>query len=109
MSEDYTEENILLAGQISNKNPRFKDIAMMDKQNALAYQILDIYPTLKTLEPREKAKEIIKLVGQVNFMTSCSELSKLAAIMGDTRRRFSAKGLKEKIQHARNESAGQLE
>ena len=101
MSEDYTEENILLAGQISNKEPRFKTMAQMDKDSALAYHFLDQWPKLKQLPANERLKELIKLIGQVNFMTSCSELSKLAAIMGDTRKRFSAKGLKDQLREAR--------
>jgi hypothetical protein len=103
MSEDYVEENILLAGQISNKEPIFKTIAMMDHENAFAYHFIALIPTLKDKTPLEKVQEIIKLSGQVNFMSSCSELSKLAAIMGDTRRRFSAKKLKESLAYARNE------
>lgn len=101
MSEDYVEENILLAGQISNKEPIFKTIAMMDHENAFAYHLIDLVPKIKDMDTTNKVKEIIKLCGQVNFMSNCSELSKLAAIMGDTRRRFSAKKLKESLAHAR--------
>jgi hypothetical protein len=101
MSEDFIEENILLAGQISNKEPIFKTIAMMDHENAFAYHLIELIPKIKDLEPVEKVKEIIKLTGQVNFMTGCSELSKLAAIMGDTRRRFSARKLKESLAYVR--------
>lgn len=105
MSEDYVEENILLAGQISNKEPIFKTIAMMDHDSALAFHIIDLMPKLQNNEvpTNEKLKEIIRLVGQINFMTSCSELSKLAAIMGDTRRRFSAKKLKDALSNARRD------
>lgn len=101
MSEDFVEENILLAGQISNKEPIFKTIAMMDHENAFAYHLIELVPKIKDLSPIDKVKEIIKLSGQVNFMTGCSELSKLAAIMGDTRRRFSAKKLKESLAYVR--------
>jgi len=103
MSEDYVEENILLAGQISNKLPIFKTIAMMDQENAFAFHLIELIPTLKDKAPIEKAQEIIKLSGQINFMSNCSELSKLAAIMGDTRRRFSSKNLKEALRVARLE------
>jgi len=102
MSEDYTEENILLAGQISNKEPKFKTMAQMDRDSAFAFHFLDILPTLKDLPPQDKCKEILKLNGQINFITSLSELSKLAAIMGDTRKRYSGKGLREALDLARN-------
>jgi len=102
MSEDYTEENILLAGQISNKEPRFKTMAQMDRDSAFAFHFLDALPTLKDLGPEDKCKEILKLNGQINFITSLSELSKLAAIMGDTRRRYSGKGLREALNVERN-------
>lgn len=103
MSEDYTEENILLAGQISNKHPIFKTIAQLDHDSAFAYHFLDLMPSLKGQPVREQLKEVIKLNGQINFITSLSELSKLAAIVGDTRKRFSAKGLKEALATARLE------
>lgn len=103
VSEEYTEENILLAGQISNKDSRFKTIAQMDKETGLAYHFIELTQsdTFKALQPIDKLKEIIKVTGQINFMASCSELSHLAAIMGDTRKRFSAKGLSDVLRNAR--------
>jgi len=77
-------------------------MAQMDRESAFAFHFLDILPTLKELPPQEKVKEILKLNGQINFITSLSELSKLAAIMGDTRRRYSGKGLREALNLARN-------
>jgi hypothetical protein len=103
MSEDYVEENILLAGQISNKEPIFKMIAQMDYDNAYMYHFLDLIPQLtdKTKTPIEKMKLLIKLNGQVKFMTGCSELSKLSAIVGDTRKRYSSKGLQDVLRKCR--------
>ena len=101
MSEEFTEENILLAGQISNTHPIFKTIAQMDHDSALIYHLLQLLPKIENENDDVFLQEVIKLNGQVNFMTSCSELSKLAAIMGDTRRRFSAKKLREVIDNAK--------
>lgn len=102
MSVDYTEENILLAGQISNKHPVFKLIAQMDKESAFAYLILSSIDETLQKEPMEQLKDLVLLNGQINFMSNCSELSKLAAIMGDTRRRTSFKGLKDSLVAAKN-------
>lgn len=102
MSVDYTEENILLAGQISNKHPDFKLIAQMDKESAFAYMILDKMEAILEKEPLDQLKDLVLLNGQINFMSNCSELSKLAAIMGDTRRRTSFKGLKDSLVAAKN-------
>lgn len=102
MGDEYDTENILLAGQISNKLPVFKDIAQMDKDSALSWVVIDRWPEIKKMKARDRVKEIIRLHGQVNFMSNCSELSKLAAIMGDTRHRKSARGLKEALAIARN-------
>lgn len=101
LSEEYTEENILLAGQISNKEPRFKTIAQMDKESGFAYHFLMLFDEIKDKSPKEKMLEIIKLNGQINFIANCSELSHLAAIMGDTRKRFSAKNLADKLREAK--------
>ena len=99
MSENV-EENILLAGQISNAIPIFKTIAQMDHDSAFLYHFLDLLPELRKKDKTatEKLKDILLLNGRVNFMTGSSELSKLSAIVGDSRKRYSAKNLKEVLE-----------
>jgi hypothetical protein len=47
--------------------------------------------------PVEQARALIYMKGQINFMANCGELTKLSAIMGDTRKSFSSKGLKDAL------------
>jgi hypothetical protein len=102
---DYSEENILLAGQISNKNPIFKMIAQMDKESGFAYHFIELIETLKQKTPKQKIMEILKLNGQVNFMNNCGELSKLAAVMGDSRQRSTMKGIRDELTTRINNSS----
>lgn len=92
---------ILLGGQMSSKHKEYQTIAQLDPRTAFVILFLDRLEDLAKKEPLALAREILFLKGQVNFMASCGELTKLAAIVGDTRKSFSGKGLKDVIREIR--------
>lgn len=97
MSE-LVEENILLGGQISNKHPIFQDLAQI-ASNGFPWWFLKKSqdPEWKKKTVVEKVTDIIYVSGQIEFINNSSELTKLSAIMGDTRRRFSLRGLNDEL------------
>lgn len=96
--EIETGEYILLGGQISEKLKIFKDLAQL-ADNAFIWAVLENYQKIKEQKTiLDKAKMIIYLEGQTMFMQNqTSELTKLSAILGDTRTKYSAKGLRDDI------------
>lgn len=101
MSDVTYEENIFLGGQISNKHKEFQTIAQLDADSAFIVLFLDHYEELKKLTPLKKVREIMFLIGQINFMMGCGELTKLSAILGDTRQRYSSKELPDVLRKLR--------
>ena len=97
---------ILLGGQISNKHPEYKTIAQLDAKSAFIVMLLDNLDKLQEMNPIEQAKALIFMKGQINFMANCGELTKLSAIMGDTRKSFSSKGLKDALWRYRTKPTG---
>jgi hypothetical protein len=104
LSDVYAAEQgefILLGGQISNKHPEYKTIAQLDPKSAFIVQLLDNLQKIMEKSPLDAARELIYMKGQINFMASCGELTKLSAIMGDTRNRYSSKSLKDVLRNIR--------
>ena len=97
---------ILLGGQISNKHREYQTIAQLDPESAFIVMILDNIEKMQGKPPLEQARDIIFMIGQINFMANCGELTKLSAIMGDTRKSFSSKGLKDAMWRYRNRPTG---
>ena len=107
MSLDDAEERIMLGGKVSAKHEVFKQIAMMDKETAFVYLFLKKLKTIQETSkdnPIDAALTILELDGQVNFMDRCTELTKLSAILGDTRQKYSQKDLKEDVARKLRES-----
>lgn len=101
MSE-LVEETILLGGQISNKHPIFQDLAQIASNGFLWWFMLKMKdPAWMKLTPQEKLLDIIYTSGQVEFINNSSELTKLSAIMGDTRKNYTSKGLKDALRNKR--------
>jgi hypothetical protein len=93
-SQDY----IFLGGQISAKHPIFKDIAQLGSY-AQAYLLLRRFkdPEWKKLPAHEKILNIISVLGQIEFMQNSGELTKLSAILGDTRQKFNQASLRDDL------------
>jgi uncharacterized NAD-dependent epimerase/dehydratase family protein len=93
-SQDY----IFLGGQISAKHPIFKDIAQLGSY-APAHLLLRRFkdPEWKKLPAHEKILDIIFTLGQVEFMQNSGELTKLSAVLGDTRQKFNQAVLRDDL------------
>lgn len=90
------EEIILLGGQISGKHPIFKDLAQLASYGMPWWLFKSMQdPNWKKKTGRDKILDLIYTSGQVEFINNSSELTKLSAILGDYRQRFSSKGLKD--------------
>lgn len=85
------QEKIFLGGQISHKYAIFKDIARMTPEYAKAYFIIKNMDKWDKMPYDEVALEIIEFMGEVEFVRSCTELSRLSMIVGDTRKRINIK------------------
>jgi len=112
LNENDTEEKILLGGQVSAKLEIFKLLAQLDVKSGFVVTLLDRLDDAKNkdrefskLPPEQQVREILMLDGQANFMAACGELTKLAAIVGDTRKSHSSKKLKDFLWNLRQQKA----
>lgn len=93
-----TEEFILLGGQISSKYPIYQDLAQIASYGFTWWFLSHaLDPKWKKKTAHEKVLDIIYTSGQIEFINTSSELTKLSAIIGDSRRRVSMKGLKDEL------------
>jgi hypothetical protein len=93
-----TEEFILLGGQISSKIPIYQDLAQIASYGFTWWFLKNaLDPKWKKKTAHEKVLDIIYTSGQIEFINASSELTKLSAIIGDSRRRVSMKGLKDEL------------
>jgi len=92
------EENIFLGGQISGKHPVYQDLAQLSSSGFIWWFLkTSRNPEWKKKSAAEKIQDIIYVTGQIEFINNSSELTKLSAIMGDTRKTSSLKGLKDEL------------
>lgn len=87
---DYNvEQQIYLGGQASEKHEDLKMIGLLGSYGDI-YTLIKHYPEIMQIKNRRlRALKIIELLGMFDFMASCTELTKLSAILGDTRKRYS--------------------
>lgn len=98
---DY-EEKLFYGGQVSAKHPIYQDIAQLASAGFIWWFLGKATdPKWKEKKPLEKIQEIIYASGQIEFINNSSELTKLSAIMGDTRKRYDQRGLKDELSSAR--------
>lgn len=98
MSEYEFEEKLFYGGQVSGKHPILQDLAMLASYGFPWWLINRTSDeNWKKKSALEKLKEILKVSGQIEFINSSSELTKLSAIMGDTRKNYDQKGLRDEL------------
>lgn len=99
------EQTIFLGGQVSREHPNFKDIARLTPDYGFIYLFLDKKEGFRQEKDKVKrAKAIIELIGEVEFVRTVTELTRLSMILGDTRGRYSLKGIKDAITESTRES-----
>ena len=98
-------QSILLGGKISAKHKAFQVIARMSPDYADVYMFLiKILPNIeKGKDPLELALEIIETFGMVDFVRNTTEITRLAMILGDTRKMYSGKELTNLLNKPLNE------
>jgi hypothetical protein len=99
------EQTIFLGGQVSREFPEFKNISRLTPDYGFIYQVLCNKEKWKAEKSRvERAKMIIELIGEVEFVRTVTELTRLSMILGDQRGRYSMKGVKNVPTETPNES-----
>ena len=98
INQGTDEDHILLGGKMSAKNPLYLQL-IETSDMALPYYVLHNTKTdnWKKLALQEKAEELLYILGQINFVGSLSELTKISAVVGDTRASYSLKGLRDDL------------
>lgn len=94
-NEFEIEQTIFLGGQVSNKHKDFLEIARLSPDYAEMYMIMKEMPKLEKMDDETCILRIIEISGEVDFIRQCSELTRLSAILGDTRKRYSMKDVKQ--------------
>lgn len=86
---DIIEQQIFLGGKVSHKYEIFKEIARMSPDWAEVFQLLKKMPEWEK-EPNEEkvVLDIVELFGEIDFVRSCTELTVLSMILGDTRDKY---------------------
>ena len=94
-------EQIFLGGQVSNKHRIFQEIGHLSPDTAMIYYIMkhreEWHEKRKNGKSREVRLEMIELIGAIEFMQSCTELTRLSMIMGDTRQKHQVKGVMDEL------------
>ena len=73
-----------MGGRISNKFKEYQKISMLSPEYVLPYMILDNYDRLMQIKDlTERAKEIIKLIGEADLMNYITELTRLSMILAE--------------------------
>jgi hypothetical protein len=101
-TEFETEQKIFLGGQISYKHKEFMDFALYDPDTAFVIWFVENYDRLEKLNDDEATVEILKVIGKLELIRYSSELTRLSMIMGDTRKRYSVRGVMDKLRHAQS-------
>jgi hypothetical protein len=105
-SEFEIEQQIFLGGQISGKYKDFLEIAKVSPDYADIIILIKKMPEIeKEPDPEKQTLIMLEALGMVDFVRNCTELTRLSMVMGDTRKRYSFKGLKDAIQLADGEPA----
>jgi hypothetical protein len=101
VERELIEQQIFLGGQVSHKYEVFKEIARMSPDWAIIYELLKKMPEWEKEPDNDKVVlAIVELFGEIEFIRSCTELTVLSMILGDTRGRTNAKGVMDELRTA---------
>ena len=102
-SDDFqVEQQIFLGGQVSHKHQEFKDMAKLSAEYAEVYFILKKIPEWEKEQDYTKVMlEILNILGEIDFLKSTTELTRLSMIMGDTRKHYSMKGVMDELRKSK--------
>ncbi len=98
------EQQIFLGGQVSHAHQEFKTIALMSPDYAEMFMLLEKFDKIELANPKKAIQELIMLLGEIDLVRYSSELTKLSMILGDTRDRYSAKGVIDELKKLRSSS-----
>jgi dissimilatory sulfite reductase (desulfoviridin) alpha/beta subunit len=104
-SDFMMEEEIFLGGKISAKHSDFAIIAMMSPEFSELYMLLKKLPDWRKETDKRKVRlEMIETLGMIEFLRSCSELTRLSMILGDTREEIDVKDVMNELRKAGSDS-----
>lgn len=87
------QEKIYLGGHISNKFQVFQKIARMTPDYAFAYLLIEKFEEWEKTgtDDEQIMKELLELLGEIELVRQCTELTRLSMVVGDPRKRDSFK------------------
>lgn len=83
------EQQIFLGGQCSNKHEEYMFLSRMTPEDGLVYWILKDLDAIMKLKDKELVLNIMEKIGVTTGWGNMTELTKLSAILGDTRKKRS--------------------
>lgn len=101
-NKGFMEEQILLGGKISNKHQEYKKIAQNTPQNQKAVWFLENWEALLKLNPIDTVCQILTEFGKIDNFSGFGEITKLSAILGDSRTYHSGKKIKDVLRQKLN-------
>lgn len=96
-SNSIMEEQILLGGKISFVHPEYKEIAQNTAINQKCVWFLKNWEKLLEKTATEAIIDIMLEFGKIDNFAGFGEITKLSAILGDSRPRKSGKGVRDAI------------
>jgi hypothetical protein len=105
-SDDFQiEQQIFLGGQVSRKHKQFMDMAKLSPEYAeLCFLISHMDEWEKETDTKKVALEILQGLGEIDFLRSTTELTRLSMILGDTRERYNVKKAIDELRKNRSDT-----
>lgn len=99
------EQQIFLGGKVSHKHAEFMKMAKMSADYA------DLYFLVERIENWEKEQDLTKVIlniietlGEIDFLRSTTELTRLSMIMGDTREHYDMGKVMDELRASRSDT-----
>lgn len=105
-SDYLMEEEIFLGGKISAKYKDYAAMAMLSPDYAEMFIILTRLPEWQKIQDKlQVILEMVKALGMVDFIRTCSELTRLSMILGDTREETNVKKVIDELRKTGQDSS----
>ncbi len=97
------QENVFLGGKVRKIYPVYQDFAQLASYGFPWWLVKTATdPEWKKKPAKDKVLDILYVSGQLEFINSSTEITKLSAIVGDQSKDYSSKELKNVLSRIRN-------
>jgi hypothetical protein len=98
------QQKVYLGAEVSEKDSFYKEYSMMNPDDGFLVWFMKNFEKFLNMDPIESMIEILKAMAQFEYLKGVSELTQLSMRLGDTRKRLSAKGLRDGLRLLQNAS-----